>query len=285
MTSVFVRAVPSLFYFVLITMLIVQLPDAIGGSLSGFATDEQDNPMAGVVVISANAGAAGVIQETVTDEIGFYQFTFLPPKKYDLQFHIDGYKTLLVRGIAVRETRAVTFDVILEQGDTGEVVETRTEELLVELDRSGFGSFFTAKTMEILPMARNIWVLLENLDPATVTNRIDIGGIKSEIPALFGTNGSSWTQNEYRLNGINVTDPFETGKPLFYPTYHTISELQVSTALHSASTGVPGASLNIITHEGGKQWHGTVQGFYQGRATQDNNLDQDLPDIPHISLG
>ena len=276
MTSRSVRVVSSLFHFILFVMLIGQLPGAINGSLSGFATDEQSNPMAGVVVISAYAGTSGLIQETVTDQAGFYQFTFLPPEKYDVRFHIDGHKTRLVKGIAVRETMVARLDVVLVQGDTGEVVETRAEEWLVEPGRSGFGSFFTRETMGILPMARNIWVLLENLDPATVTNRIDIGGIKSEIPALFGTNGSSWTQNEYRLNGINVTDPFETGKPLFYPAYHTIRELQVSTASHSANTAVPGSSLNIVTHEGGNQWHGTVQGFYQGRATQGNNLDQDL---------
>ena len=103
----------------------------------------------------------------------------------------------------------------------------------------GHGARFTRFHLQQLPTARNIWVLLESQAPGVVSDRIDIGGIKSEAPARFGGHGTSWTQNAYYLNGLSVTDPYSGAEPLLYPDYDGLEELDVSTAVHPASVGSP----------------------------------------------
>ena len=62
-----------------------------------------------------------------------------------------------------------------------------------------------------LPSARNIWSVLQTQEPSTVTNHVDEGGIDTGIVALAGVYGGSWTQNGYRWDGLNVTDPYDPG--------------------------------------------------------------------------
>ena len=74
--------------------------------------------------------------------------------------------------------------------------------------------------MKLLPSGNSIWSLIENQDLSATTNRIDVGGLWNGIPGLFSARGSaSWTQNEYRLNGMSVTDPYSGGFPLLYPDF------------------------------------------------------------------
>jgi hypothetical protein len=143
----------------------------------------------------------------------------------------------------------------------------------------GYGPKFTRFQFHQLPTARNIWVLLESQAPGVVTDRIDIGGIKGEAPARFGGHGTSWTQNAYYLDGLNITDPYSGDNPLMYPDYDALEELNVSTAVHSATVGVPGIVLSMIPRQGENESHVSAQAYYQGNATQSNNVTENKRNV------
>ena len=50
------------------------------------------------------------------------------------------------------------------------------------------------------------------------------------MPALFSAFGASWTENQFRWNGLDVTDPYQPGLSDINPGIHALSEYRVITA-------------------------------------------------------
>jgi hypothetical protein len=147
------------------------------------------------------------------------------------------------------------------------------------LTTTDYATHFTDFNLNLLPTARNIWVLLESQASGIVTDRIDIGGIKSEAPAHFGGHGSSWTQNMYYLNGLNITDPYSGGTPLSYPDFDSFDKLRVSSAALPSDIGSPGIAVFMTPRQGGDQVHGGVQVYYEGDRSQSDNVTENKRNV------
>ena len=128
-----------------------------------------------------------------------------------------------------------------------------------------------------LPVAHNLWGLIENLDLSATSNRIDVGGLYSGIPALFSARGgTSWTQSAYQLNGMDVTDPYGTGRPLLYPDFYGLEYTQLMNGGLPSHAVSPGGILNMITPEGSSRFHGGVSAFYLNHSLQSSNITPQL---------
>lgn len=124
-----------------------------------------------------------------------------------------------------------------------------------------------------LPTGHSIWSVIENQDLSAVANRVDIGGAWSSVPALFSSRGgSSWTQNTYLLNGLDVTDPYLGGTPLFFPDIRSLSAFSLHTAGHPASELSPGAYVRMSPAAGGERHHGAFSVFYSDKALSSSNI-------------
>ncbi|HXK60442.1 MAG TPA: hypothetical protein PLP42_11175 [Acidobacteriota bacterium] len=141
---------------------------------------------------------------------------------------------------------------------------------------SSHGSLFTSTHMDSFPTGRDLWSLLENQDSASVVNRIDVGGIYGGTFALFSARGGSWTQNHFYLNGLNVTDPYTGGTPLFYPDYDFLKEVEVSTGGHGAKEPGGGSVVSVTSEQASRQLHGDMRVYYQGSPTSWTNLTERL---------
>jgi hypothetical protein len=126
--------------------------------------------------------------------------------------------------------------------------------------------------MEELPTARNVWVLLESQVPGAVTNRVDIGGLRGDVPAHFGGFGPSWNQNAYILRGVDLSDPYAGDRPLFFPDFDAFERIDMAPAVHPADVAIPGIAVTLVPMQGGDLFSGGVQLFAQGGATQADNL-------------
>jgi len=135
---------------------------------------------------------------------------------------------------------------------------------------------FDRDRLEELPSPLNIWSLLQNQEPSTVTNHVDEGGFQTGLIGLAGAHGNSWSQNSYRLNGLNVTNPYEPGKPLVYPLFGSLEEFRVGAILQSAAERAPGSSFQLRNREGGRSLHTQAEAYYLGGPLQWSNLDDRL---------
>jgi hypothetical protein len=132
----------------------------------------------------------------------------------------------------------------------------------------------TSSSMDELPTARNLWALLESQVPGVVTDRVDVGGLRGDVPAHFGGLGSSWTQNAYVLQGFDLSDPYTGDRPLFFPDFESFEKITVATAVHPADIAVPGIAVSFAPKRGGDAFSGGAQLFAQGGATQSDNLSE-----------
>ena len=172
--------------------------------------------------------------------------------------------------------------------DAGSVVEVRlqlaiagiTESVaavsrLLDLRGSGVRETIDRPLLEDLPNTRDIWTVLEQT-PGIMMSKINVGGAESGQQSLFSAAGSAWTQNQYYLNGVNVTDPAAMGASIAYYSFDSFEEIEVSTAGHRAEIQTPGVFLNIVTRRGTNRFAGSGSFFYEHERFQAENLDDAL---------
>jgi hypothetical protein len=139
-----------------------------------------------------------------------------------------------------------------------------------------WGTAFTDFGIHQLPNARNLWSLVESQEPSTITNRLDVGGLETGVPALSSALGASWTESQYRMNGFDVTDPYIPGRPLLDPGMDALEEFQVTSGAKPARFGGSGAGLALWTLLPPESFHGDAKFFYSGRGFESNNMDARL---------
>ena len=128
-----------------------------------------------------------------------------------------------------------------------------------------------------LPLGNSIGSILENLDFSATANRIDVGGLWQTRPALFSARGGvSWQQNVYLLNGMDVSDPFWTGQPLWQPDVFALQAVGSSNAVLPAWASTPGGQLTLFPKPVTSEFHGGIWGFYSDTSLSSNNITPEL---------
>jgi hypothetical protein len=269
----------SAFIFCFPMALLFLCPIAAGqlsqGWIEGEVRDTKTSRGIARVRISIASGNAREFASALTDNSGAFHVIGVPPGDYELSFTQTGYVTAIVAPVRVQSSSGSSVEVEMHgsQAAGQGPVHLSWKQEPVNPWGTDAGSVFDLQRLSGLPSARNIWALLQNQEPSSVTNRVDEGGMETGIIALVGSNGGSWTQNGYRLDGINATDPYDTGKPLVYPQISGLVEFQVATAFHSAATAAPGASFNLTIRRGTGRTHAQAEAYYLGLPFQSSNLD------------
>jgi hypothetical protein len=260
--------------FFLLTLMSVSMAQYPFGRLLGVVRGPKDEPLSGVTVLLSREAAPRQILRQQTNLSGEYQFLDIPPATYTLELHDPGMQTFRRLHVDIRSATTAELNVTLSPvSPSPNAVPSRSH----YLDRNvAWGSEFTPFALAALPNARNIWALLESQEPSTVTNRLDVGGLETGTPALFGAMGASWTENQYLLNGFDVTDPYVPGRPLGDPDFDAVSEFQVTSGSKPAWLASSGVALAISTPEPHDAVHGATRLFYSGHGTQSDNMDARL---------
>jgi hypothetical protein len=139
-----------------------------------------------------------------------------------------------------------------------------------------WGTRFTDVSIDGLPNTRNIWSILQSQEPSTVTNRLDLGGLETAVPALFGALGASWTENQYHLNGFNVTDPYLPGFPLISLGLDSLSEFHVVAGAKPAASQASGVDLSLASVRPSDDLHGAAWMYYSSRELQSDDFNARL---------
>jgi hypothetical protein len=213
-----------------------------------------------------------------SDPSGEFLFLGLPAGGYGLRILKEGYFEYRIRFLWVQDgsLSPVTLEMERSGAAPKETVVLSWQGSPSAPWASDPGSRFDRARLDSLPSARNVWALLQGQDISSVTDHIDEGGIHTGIPALVGLHGSTWTQNGYRWDGLNVTDPHDPGRPLTYPDYGGLQEFRVASADHAAVTSASGAEFQMATRRGRRQLHGQAEAYYLGDPFQSSNLDDRL---------
>ncbi|MBN2039642.1 MAG: hypothetical protein JW864_06350 [Spirochaetes bacterium] len=84
--------------------------------------------------------------------------------------------------------------------------------------------------LEILPSGRCTGSIIENWLTDAVFLQVESGGLSRVDPIRFSPRGISWIEQNFRLNGIDITDPYKSGYPLFEPSWESIKSISLQSA-------------------------------------------------------
>jgi hypothetical protein len=240
------------------------------GILLGRVTDEQNKPLANVQVTLTSKDAL-FRSSAFSDKNGFFEFNGIPPGEVLIVFGHEGYQPREQPGVIFEPSRVLYVKIMLKQ--TGSPDGSPLQPHWVDLSNSSSETIINKLQIEALPSAGNVWSLVENQDLSATTNRIDVGGMWASEPALFSSRGSvSWSQTSYLINGMEVTDPYLTGTPLFYPDLGSVAYTQHSNGQHPIRYLSPAGYLDLIPKQGTPDYHGAVSAFFSTKGMTTSNI-------------
>jgi len=257
----------------LVVLSAAGLAQSRSGNLYGFIAGS-GRGLANVRVRLSREDTSRPVAETVTDASGRFRFAGLTFGSYSLDLAADGWQSSRAL-IEVRSDSTLYLRTTLSP-----LASDRAKAPVEIVDEDvWFGTQFGDFAIQQLPNGRNIWSLLQGQEASTVTNRFEIGGLETAVPALFSALGASWTENQYLYNGLDVTDPYVPGLPLINPGIDALSEFQVVTASKPAGSPASGENLALATPEPGGVLHGGGWLFGSGGTLQSDNMDARLRDL------
>ncbi len=246
------------------------------GSIFVRVTDSSGGAVPGATVsISSPVLIAGTVTG-VTDATGAYRFLSLSPGSYMVKSELAGFQTTARANVPVNVGSTSSVDLSMGVKAMSDEITVSAEAPVIDTTTANVSTVLSQELLQQTPGGRDIWSVVEYKVPGLITNRPDVGGGSGGLQASFSARGTPNTQNVQFLNGINVGDPSAIGFTGFYYDYDAFEQIQVSTGANDISVPSSGVFLNMVTKTGGNKWSGKASGFWQGDATQGQNVDAEL---------
>jgi hypothetical protein len=250
-------------------------PQSLTGTLIGLVHDPQHKAITGADVQLSRVDGSQPVSRTITDTKGRFKFVGLPAGVYSLELTLAGWQGQHFSHLTIEAARTLDVNIVLKPTPPGPGnKQSRSPQLL---DRDVLvGRRFGQVSMHELPTARRIWSLIENQQTSTVTDPLDTGGLKTGSRSLFSARGVSWTENEYTLNGLDVTDPYLPCRPMTDPDFDSLADVTVVRSAKPASFSGSGVNLILTTPYAPAGLHGAARAFYSNQALQSDSMDAGL---------
>jgi hypothetical protein len=206
---------------------------------------------------------------------GGYGFSGLPVGGYRVSFEKNGFQPAVGRRVVVTAGASVQLDVTLElERLADEVVEVAAARS-TDRKRTRPSDVLERSFLEEVPTGRSIWAALE-LTGSVVSDRFDVGGSESGQQSRIAATGTSYTQDQYFINGVNVTDSAALGASATYYSFDSFEEVSASLSSHPAELQSPGVYVNVVVKSGTSKLHGGGAVYYENDSLQSDNLDDSL---------
>jgi hypothetical protein len=224
------------------------------GSIYGSVQDEQGSALPGATLTLEGMGAP---QITVVDVQGEYRFLNLDPGTYYLKAALDGFSTVEQPNVIVALNRNVTINFTLSSA-VEELITITSETPLLDQREFALGTVIPSIDLEKLPTARDPWALL-NQTPGVLTNLENVGGSSSGKQMMFLAPGSNHWDNDYLIDGVQVTDVSATGSSSTYYDFEQFESIDIATGGADVTKATSGVALNMVTRRGTNEFRGTAR--------------------------
>ena len=260
-----------------------------GATLSGTVTD----PSAAVIpnaTISIKNVATGIVRQVTTDASGVYNAPNLLPGTYEVSVTAAGFSTAIRGGVTLTVGAQQLLNFALKVGEATQKVEVTTEAAPIELASSEISGVVTQKTVQELPLNGRDWTTLATLQPGVNSlgsDQAKTGGTdraRRGYGVQLTISGSRPTQNNYRIDGINVND-YANGGPGSVEGatlgVDAVQEFSVITSNYSAEYGrTSGGVINAVTRSGGNDFHGSIYEYLRNNVLDAANFFDNANSLP-----
>ncbi|MGB9836850.1 MAG: carboxypeptidase regulatory-like domain-containing protein [Candidatus Saccharicenans sp.] len=161
------------------------------GAIRGKVVDESGQPLPGVSITVTGPALLGKVT-AVTNEAGQFRAPALPPgRDYEVKAELDGFDTVIRKGIIVNVGSNVTIDIQMKASTLKEEVTVTAASPTVDVVRSTKSTLVTSEALSSLPLSRSFGSIL-TIAPGTVGRSIY---------------GSGSGEAGVAIEGIQATDP------------------------------------------------------------------------------
>jgi len=236
------------------------------GTIVGVASDESGGVLPGATVTIRGEAIVGT-RTSVTSERGLYRFAALPPGSYDLTFTLSGFATTTRKAVRVSIGGTLEENVSLKVSQLQEEVTVTGEAAVIETQSNTVSTNYDKDWVRNAPLRRFTFFDLINAAPGVAQGT----STSSRSTSL----GSNTTDNSYLLDGTDFTAPL-TGAAWPWPNTDAIEEIEVLTLGAPAEYGnLQGAVFNVVTRQGGNDFHGDANFYWQSQDLTDRNTTEE----------
>ncbi len=233
------------------------------GTILGEVKDSTSGRLPGVTVSLVNQ-ANGATRDTVSDSLGTYRFTALPPGTYTVTATLAGFTTVTRADVVLPIASQVAAPFTLEVAGLNESVTVTEQIPLIDTTEQTVRTLVETKQIASLPLKSRDFLDLTLLAPGVVSDQGSASGGNTDSIS-FG--GMSENYKSVWLEGVDFNDEVTGGgSSLSSATrialaQEAVQEFQVMANSYSAEFGRSASgAINILTKSGGNQVHGS--GFY-----------------------
>ncbi len=216
------------------------------GQLVGTVTDDQGNPLPGVLVEARGESLIGTATAN-TDDRGRYRLFQLPPGEYTITFTLDGFTRIIREEVGIILGRTLSLDITMTPATLEEEMTVVGQAPVLDVTKSATTYEISKEMFNKLPKGRNFNTVV------TIAS-----GVNDEDAQLSGLSfdGASSCENMYFLDGMNTTS-IRQGLSGQDVVFEHVEEVQVKSSGYEAQFGGSmGGVINIITRTGGNEYHG-----------------------------
>ncbi len=245
----------------------------VSGSITGTVTDSSGGAItSATATLRNNSTAESRSMKTSTG--GDFVFNAVAPGTYSLKIEQTGFKTLDRLGLVLTATQRLSVGTLqLPVGAISERVTVEATGAMVQTATSGNSAELSGKQLNLLvTRGRDVISLLRVLPGvAGGTDENALGG-------TFGTNtpnigGQRISMNTMSADGQSGNDADGVGGFNGMTSLDAIAEVKVLLNNYQAEYGRnAGASINLVTKSGTKDFHGSAYWFLRNEALNANDF-------------
>jgi len=235
-------------------------------SLGGTVADAAGALIPGVAVSARNVGT-GIVNETVTNETGTYQFSNLQTGTYEVKAELPGFQAQRFTNVILGVAQQVRLNFTLTVAALATTVEvTAVADTALATTSGSIATVLPDAQVRELPLGdRNVLGLLNGMGGTGATRNFGIG------PDGTGFGGDGYFAGN-RLNAVNVTldgltvsaGRYDQGVlGVTYMSPDLVEEVRVTTANVDAAASRGSGQLQMVTRSGTNQFRGSA--FWNNR--------------------
>jgi hypothetical protein len=252
----------------------------------GTVRDSSGGVVVGAEVTLRNTATnANTVQKTNAE--GYYTFLRVEPGDYVISARAVGFESSTVSDLKFDVSKSYTVDVSLTVGSTTTEVHV-TAEAAVELQTTNatIGDVVAGSELITLPTLKRDAIELLTLQPGAtpLAAQNDRNGESGG-----SVSGARSDQNAVALDGIDISDIFNSGQPtsetIVPMNVEAMSEFRVGVSNPNATVAsAAGGQVSVASKAGTNSLHGTVYWYMQNTVLNANSWDSNHLGIPRAPI-
>jgi hypothetical protein len=244
---------------------------ALFGTLTGTISDKTGAVVPKVSVTLTNQGT-GEVRADIANAVGEYRFGDVLPGTYTLSVGRTGnFAAFNEQGVVVDVNRVVRVDISLQAASVNQTISVTDTAPALQTETADVNHQITETELSALPLTssqgRTFQALYTIIPGAAMVQEKNSTAANPSRSISANVNGMNYNGNTTRIDGAMNYYGWLPYIITYVPPAESVANVNIDTNSFNAEQGLAGgASINITTKSGTRDFHGTAWEYYQDGA-------------------